>query len=126
MSVIHKFRGDDDTFDWDGVSKESYPNDRARQVSKRDLIDAGDGSKNFGIRYFEIAPGGHTSLDEHAHDHGIVVVRGRGTVLLGDKKHDIGFGDAIYISPYEKHQFQNDFDEPLGILCVIPPKEKNP
>lgn len=125
MGVIHKFRGRDDLFDWDGVSKEPYPNERGRHVSKRDVIGTRDGAKNFSIRYFEIAPGGHTSLDEHAHDHGIIVVRGRGTILLGDTKHDIGYGDAIYISPYEKHKFENNSEDPLGIICVIPPKEKN-
>lgn len=123
MGVIHKFTGGDDMFDWDGVRKESYRNDRSRHVSKREVIGVRDGAEHFSIRYFEIAAGGHTSLDEHAHDHGIVVMRGRGTVLLGNGKYAIGYGDVIYISPYEIHQFENNSEEPLGIICVIPPRE---
>jgi quercetin dioxygenase-like cupin family protein len=45
-------------------------------------------------------------------------------VRLGKEKYDIGFGDVIYIAPNEDHQFENNCDEPLGFICVIPPKKK--
>ena len=124
MGVIHKFNGKDGDFSWDGVPVDTYPGDRGKQVTRQVMIGPGDGAKNFAVRYFEVDPGGHTSLDNHEHDHGVIVVRGRGKVLLGDKKYDIDYGDAIYISPNETHRFENDSDRPLGFSCVIPPKKE--
>ena len=117
VGIIHKFEGQ---FDWDGVSAKQYPNDRARDVIKKILIGAEDGAHNFEIRYFEVAPGGHTSFDKHAHDHGVMVLRGKGQVLLGKEKYAVGFGDTIYIGPFEEHQFENGDDQPFGFICVSP------
>lgn len=123
MGVIHKFCGENRNFRWEGVSVKEYPNDRSKQVTKQEMVGLQDGAKNFAMRYFEVAPGGYTSLDEHQHDHGVMILRGKGRVLLGEQSYEIGFGDAIYIFPHERHQFVNTGDEPLGFLCVIPPKE---
>ncbi len=122
MGAIHKFKGEGGRFDWQDVAVQCYP--RARDVSKHELIGESDGARNFAVRYFEVAPGGRTSLDEHTHDHGVVVVRGKGRVLLGRRWFDISFGDAIYVEPNETHQFENEYDEALGFICVIPPKER--
>ena len=122
MGTIHKFKGKFGELDWQDIATKKYSNDRAKDVIKKVLIGAEDGARHFEIRYFEIAPGGHSSFDQHAHDHGVVVLRGKGRVLLGKQKHDIGFGDAIYIAPLEEHQFENTGNEPLGFICVSPPK----
>jgi len=119
MGVIHKFKGKDGGFDWEGISCETYVGD----ATKREVISQRDGANNFAIRYFEVAPGRHTSLDSHPHDHGVIVVRGKGAVLLGTEKHEINYGDAIDIPPLEIHQFENNSDEPLGFICVIPTKK---
>ena len=57
---------------------------------------------------------------QHAHDHGVVVLHGRGRVRLGDEEHAIGFGDVVYVAPHEPHAFEADGPEPLGFLCVVP------
>jgi quercetin dioxygenase-like cupin family protein len=124
MGVIHKFKGQHGGFAWDGVAITKYPNEGARDVIKMQIIGLEDGAKNFEMRYFEVGPGGYTSFDNHIHDHGVLVLRGRGMVRLGKEKYDIGFGDVIYIAPNEDHQFENNCDEPLGFICVIPPKKK--
>jgi quercetin dioxygenase-like cupin family protein len=92
-------------------------------VSVRWLIGPAERAPNFALRYFEIAPGGWTSLDQHAHDHGVVILRGQGQVLLGQEGHKVSFGDVIYIPGNEVHQITNAGGEPLGFLCIIPPKE---
>jgi quercetin dioxygenase-like cupin family protein len=121
MGVIHRYN---DQFDWDGVSPSRYPSGQKVQgVSVRWLISSAEKAPNFALRYFEVEPGGWTSLHQHAHDHGVMVFRGRGRVLLGDEESDIGFGDVVYIPPHELHQFKNIGDEPLGFLCVIPARE---
>ena len=118
MGIIHRYKGQ---FDWEGVSPEGYPPEREMKgVTIRWLIGSREKAPNFALRYFEVEPGGYTSLDQHAHDHGVMVLRGRGRVLLGEEEFDIGFGDVVYVPPNEVHQFKNVGDEPLGFLCVIP------
>ncbi len=101
MSKIHKFEGKNGNFKWDGVDIETYPNDLANNVTKQEMLGLKEGAKNFAVRYFEVAAGSHTYLDSHEHDHGVVIIRGRGEVLLDKNKYDIQYGDAIFISPFE-------------------------
>ncbi len=37
------------------------------------------------LRYFEVAPGGWTTLERHEHVHNVMVIRGKGRCLVGDK-----------------------------------------
>jgi quercetin dioxygenase-like cupin family protein len=122
MGIIHRYQ---DQFNWAGVKLSSYPSGKeAKGVSVRWLIGLAEKAPNFALRYFEIEPGGWSSLDQHEHDHGVVILRGRGQVRLDEEMFEIGFGDVVYIPPYEVHQFKNIGSEPLGFLCIIPPKEK--
>jgi quercetin dioxygenase-like cupin family protein len=123
MGVIHRYR---DHFDWEDVPLGNYPTGKQAQgVSVRRLIGRAENAHNFALRYFEIEPGGWSALDQHAHDHGVTILRGQGQVRLDEELYEIGFGDVVYIPPFEVHQFHNTGDEPLGFLCIIPPKEKS-
>jgi quercetin dioxygenase-like cupin family protein len=118
MGVIHRYKGQ---FDWEGVSLGRYPPEKEMKgVSVRWLIGPAEEAPNFALRYFEVEPGGWTSLDQHAHDHGVVIMRGRGQVLLGEEEFEVAEGDVVYVPPNEVHQFKNIGDEPLGFFCVIP------
>src|SRR5438046_2405008 len=105
MGVIRKFRGGTGPFRWDGVALEEYPDANVRAVTKQVLIGPADVAPHFALRYFEVAPGGASALDEHAHDHGVAIIRGRGSVLLGETEHAVSVGDVIYVAPGERHQF---------------------
>ena len=123
MGVIHHYK---DGFDWEGVELGRYPPEREMKgVTVRWLIGPAEEAPNFALRYFEVEPGGWTSLDQHAHDHGVMILRGWAQVLLGEEEFDVGFGDVVYVPPNEVHQFRNAGDEPLGFLCVIPALEKS-
>jgi quercetin dioxygenase-like cupin family protein len=74
------------------------------------------------MRYFAVQPGGYTSLDQHAHDHGVYVLHGCARLRLGHEEHELHTGDVVYIAGNEIHQFFALGDEPFGFLCVVPAK----
>jgi quercetin dioxygenase-like cupin family protein len=91
------------------------------------LVGEGGESTRFHVRYFEIAPGGFTSLERHQHEHVVVVLRGRGHVQLGGQVHVVGYGDTVYVAPQESHQFRNaSADEPFGFLCIVDAERDGP
>jgi quercetin dioxygenase-like cupin family protein len=70
-------------------------------------------------RYFEVAPGGHTTLERHEHVHAVMVVRGHGRVLVGDTIHTLAEHDLIKVPALTWHQFRAPDDAPLGFLCLV-------
>ena len=118
MAVLHRYTGTSHTPQWAEVAPETYEEGGTKHV----LIGQKDGAANFCMRYYEIPPGGSSSLDEHLHDHGVYILHGTARVLLGDQTEDVGPGDVIYIPPNETHQFHNPGAEPLGFLCTAPPR----
>ena len=123
MGIIHKFQGEGKDFNWERVAAKKYDSQDVRGASVRWLIGPNEQAPYFAMRYFEIEPGGWTVLDRHPHDHGVIILRGKGKALLGEKETEISFGDVIYIPPNEFHQFKNIGDEPFGFICVIPNKD---
>jgi quercetin dioxygenase-like cupin family protein len=121
MGTLHKQIGKDGNFD---IEIEPYQGGGASEGSCRHvIIGPTDGAHNFAMRYFEIPPGGQSSFEDHLHDQGVMIMKGRARVLLGWEIHEVGPGDVIYIPQQEQHQFESISDEPLGFLCVIPSKE---
>lgn len=106
---------------WDGVpvSQHKPPSATWQDVSRTLLVGNQGEQTSFHVRYFEVAPGGYTSLERHAHEHAVLVLRGRGVVQLGEQTHDLAFGDLVYVAPNEVHQFRNSSAEPLGIVCIV-------
>jgi mannose-6-phosphate isomerase-like protein (cupin superfamily) len=66
-----------------------------------------------------VAPGGWTTLERHEHVHNVMVIRGRGRCLVGDKFHDLAQNDLVNVPPMTWHQFHAAPDEPLGFLCLV-------
>src|SRR4051794_5936363 len=121
MAVLHRYQGGAG-LRWDDVTVREYgpENSRALDATRQILIGADEGSENFHLRYFTVAPGGYTSLDQHAHDHGVYVLHGRARVRLGEGQEIIGPGDVLYIPGNEVHQFHTEGGEPFGFLCIVP------
>jgi mannose-6-phosphate isomerase-like protein (cupin superfamily) len=71
------------------------------------------------LRYFEVAPGGWTTLERHEHVHNVMVIRGRGRCLVGEKAFDLARNDLVSVPPLTWHQFHAAADEPLGFLCLV-------
>jgi len=110
-------------FDWEGVALRKYKTegDHFKGVTRRILLGAAEGEEalNFITRYFEIEPGGYSSLELHQHPHVVIVLRGHGQVLLDRSSHDIGPHDCVFVSPGTTHQFRATGREPLGFLCIV-------
>ena len=109
---------------WQGIPVRAYgpENSGADRATRQVLIGTGENSPHFHMRYFAVQPGGHTSLDQHAHDHGVYVLHGRARLHMGNDTYEISTGDVIYIPGNEIHQFFTLGDEPFGFLCVVPAK----
>lgn len=89
-------------------------------VVKRVLIGPAEGAPTFALRLFSLSPGGHTPAHSHPFEHGVIVLRGRGTVLTPKGPVEIGEGSVVFVPPGEHHQFRASPTEALEFLCVIP------
>ena len=108
---------------WEGVPVEDYKEttESWKGISRRELIGKRGETTGFHLRYFEIKPGGYSTLEKHEHEHAVFVTRGRGEVQFGCYIYSVEVGDVVYVGPSDAHQFRNpeDASEPFGFLCVV-------
>ncbi len=71
------------------------------------------------LRYFEVAPGGHTSLERHVHTHIVIGARGEGVLALDGRRLPLRRLDVACVRPLESHQLRNETAEPFGFFCVV-------
>jgi quercetin dioxygenase-like cupin family protein len=112
---------------WDGVAELPYKeDDRAlfksitRQVLFSDSDLAGE------LRYFEVAPGGFSTLERHEHMHAVLILRGRGHCLIGGEVRALETRDLVTVPPMTWHQFRATEGEPLGFLCMVNARRDKP
>jgi mannose-6-phosphate isomerase-like protein (cupin superfamily) len=123
-SIHRRANGD---YRWEGVEVLPYKeDDRAlfRAITRQTLFsDAGlDGE----LRYFEMAPGGFSTLERHEHMHAVLIFRGRGHCLVGREIKAIGTRDLITVPAMTWHQFRATKGEPLGFLCMVNARRDKP
>jgi|Deesub1362A_J573_1020465.scaffolds.fasta_scaffold01496_2 ribulose-bisphosphate carboxylase large chain len=80
----------------------------------------------FHLRYFELCPGGYTSLEQHRHVHVIVALRGMGQAVVQGRRLELRPLDVLYIAPGESHRLQNPYQEPFGFLCIVDAQRDRP
>lgn len=122
MSVIHYFKGKENDYRWEGVPIREYEKEFVG-VTRQVIIGPDEASNNFNIRYFRLEPGKHSNLEQHPHEHGVIILHGKARVQLNDEFFEVKPHDAIFISSNDLHQFTVLGEEALGFLCVI--KDKN-
>ena len=123
MGIVHRQvkAAGGPTWDYATVPVKEYSEGNATEgATRRILIGRDEGADDFIVRYFTIPAGGHSSLEHHRHQHGVVIVQGSGRVRLGEGWTEIAVGDVVYIGPDEVHQLRAADDGPLGFICVIP------
>lgn len=122
--LVRKHSGD---FHWESVEVLKYKQDGAapfKDVTRQVLFDGLDPPAQ--LRYFEVAAGGHTTLERHQHVHAVMVIRGRGQCRVGDLAYDIDTHDLVNVPPMAWHQFHAAADAPLGFLCLVPSERDRP
>jgi quercetin dioxygenase-like cupin family protein len=114
------------TFRWAGVEQQAYKfslgDERGmgwKDVTRHTIGHPEDLGADFELRYFELEPGGYSSVEKHAHVHLVVAVRGAGRAVVGDAVIDLTPLDALYVPPLTPHRWLNEGAEPFGFLCTV-------
>lgn len=114
------FREAGGAFRWQDVPVHAYKDDGSapfKDITRQTLFNS-EGMAGE-LRYFEIAPGGYSTLERHEHVHAVMILRGKGRCLVGDEVRAVGHLDLVSIPPMHWHQFRAGPDEPLGFLCMV-------
>src|SRR6478752_2418048 len=122
--LVRRHSGD---FHWEGVEVLRYKQEGEapfRDVTRQVLFESA--SLPAQLRYFEVAPGGHTTLERHEHVHAVMVIRGHGQCLVGESAYAIGEHDLVSVPPMTWHQFRAAADAPLGFLCLVAAERDRP
>ncbi len=123
--ALYRHKGD---MTWRGVADEPYKTIIGgwSNIIRRVLIGGRGESAKFHVRYFEIAPGGASSLEKHRHEHVVICVKGEGVVRTGKANRKMRFMDTLYISPDTVHQLRNPYNIPFGFLCIVNARRDKP
>jgi quercetin dioxygenase-like cupin family protein len=114
-------------FRWDAVPVLDYKQEGIapfKDISRQVLFHRPD--LDCELRYFEMAAGGHSTLERHEHVHGVMIFRGRGLCLVGETVKEVVAGDLVTIPPMTWHQFKAAKGEPFGFLCMVNAKRDKP
>lgn len=128
MSGVRRFTPEaSGDYGWAGVERLRYKDEGAapfRDITRQLLFAQPDQACE--LRYFEVAPGGYSTLERHQHTHAVLILRGRGTVRLGDEELPIEERDLVTVEPLTWHQFRADAGSALGFLCLVSKERDRP
>jgi quercetin dioxygenase-like cupin family protein len=105
---------------WDGVEELRYKAEGSapfRDITRQVLFQ--DPALACELRYFEMQPGGYSTLERHEHAHAVMIQRGAGRVLVGDRVYAVREHDLVHIPAMTWHQFRAPDDAPFGFLCMV-------
>jgi quercetin dioxygenase-like cupin family protein len=128
MSAIRRFATDAaGDWRWDAVERLRYKDEGSapfKDITRQVLFAQPD--QGCELRYFEIAPGGYSTLERHQHTHAVLILRGHGTVRIGAAAHPISERDLVSVEPLTWHQFHAAADSALGFLCLVSKERDRP
>lgn len=109
-------------FEWKSVETLAYKdedgNPSFKGVSRKKLF-CEDSPAGVEVRYFEVEPRGHTTLEKHEHTHIVIPIRGKGSALVNNEIFEIKCNDIIYVPTWNWHQFRAAEDDYLGFICIV-------
>ncbi len=107
-------------FRWDGVELLAYKEEGAapfKAITRQVLFQRPE--LGCELRYFEMQPGGHSTLERHGHVHAVMIFRGEGACLIGGEVREVAAPDLVFIPPMTWHQFRATKAEAFGFLCMV-------
>jgi ribulose-bisphosphate carboxylase large chain len=126
---IQRYFPFEEGFQWRGRESSPYKDagDLAfKGVRRVELVGKFGERSHCDLRYFEVQPGGYTSLEKHLHTHIIIGARGEAVLSLDDRRLPFRRHDVAYIAPLEVHQLINETDEPFGFYCIVDHERDRP
>lgn len=112
---------------WAGVAVMKYKQEGSapfRDITRQVLFD--DPQLAAQVRYFEMAAGGYSTLERHHHMHAVMILRGHGRCLVGNRVFEVKAHDLVNIPALTWHQFCAPEDAPMGFLCVVNAERDKP
>ena len=86
------------------------------------LIGPLDGAPGFTMRRFVMGDAGGMPLHTNEVEHEQYVLSGMARITIGDRSHDVGAGDAIFIPALMPHAY-SVLEAPFEFLCIVPNRE---
>jgi quercetin dioxygenase-like cupin family protein len=96
------------------------PVDAADGLRKGVLFDASDGTPNFAMRRFVLAPGAEVPKHRNAVEHEQYVLEGEYVVGIEGDEYTVATGDSVFIPAGAVHWYRNEGSEPGAFVCVVP------
>lgn len=120
-------RHERDTRRWDGVEQLVYKAEGSapfKDITRQLLFQ--EPALGCELRYFEMQPGGYSTLERHEHAHAVMILRGSGRVMVGERVFEVGGHDLVHIPAMTWHQFRAPDDAPFGFLCMVNAERDRP
>ena len=106
--------------DSEEVEKNVVEMDKVSGTKIQWLASKFDGAPNFAMRKFTMEKGGKIGLHDHPWEHEIYILQGKGIAYNDKDQKEIKAGDVIYIPGNEPHGYDNNGDEELIFICMVP------
>ena len=90
------------------------------EVVKANVIGSDQGWKDYTLRVFRVGPKGFTPYHQHDWEHINYVIKGRGTLTIGDQTFELARGDFAFVPPNSLHQFKNPNEGEFEFICIVP------
>ena len=119
MSSIHKF-SKNKNYKWEGVEGSPIEMDGVQSAVIHILIGENENAPNSIMRFIQLDSGGHSRLEQHSHEHEVIILQGKGKVQIENEISDVEPFDVVFIEGNALHQFSNPYDEAFGFICIIP------
>lgn len=117
---------------WEGVNVLQYKADADngkrgvpfKDITRQTLFD--DPDLKCQVRYFEMAADGYSTLERHEHVHAVMILRGSGHCMVGERVFAVNERDLVNIPGMTWHQFHASAEAPMGFLCVVNQERDRP
>jgi len=105
---------------YDQIQLEDVNMDGVHKASKSNVVAKPEGWQDYTLRVFRLAPGGYSPHHKHDWEHINYVMKGKGTLSIGDDIKEISDGDFAFVPPNEVHQFRNPYNSDFEFICIVP------